>query len=122
MIPIAKEINRAIDILIDKINTFMSNMVSKNANVITINASSQMNGGFDLIIKDEDDTLGNLIQSHLCMMYADYNLPKEARKLRFIGYKKPHPLENHIIISIQGNSDKIDDIIEMTENVIIKNV
>ena len=103
--------HRAIDILIEKINTFISNIISKNENVITINQSKQLNNGYEIVVKNEDDTLGNIIQSHLCMMYADYSLSKEQRKLKFIGYKKPHPLEHHIIFVIQGNTDKIDEII-----------
>lgn len=103
--------HRAIDILKDKINTFISNLISKNENIITINASKQLNGGYDIIIKNEDDTLGNIIQSHLCMLYADFALPKEQRLLKFIGYKRPHPLENHIIFSIQGVNDNIDIVI-----------
>jgi len=103
--------HRAIDILIEKINTFISNIISKNENIITINQSKQLNNGYEIIVKNEDDTLGNIIQSHLCMMYADYSLSKEQRKLKFIGYKKPHPLEHHIIFVIQGNTDKIDEII-----------
>lgn len=111
VIPSLIVFHRSIDILIEKINTFVSNLVTKNTNIITITPSTQLNGGFELDIKDEDDTLGNIVQSHLCMLYADYNLPKEQRKLKYIGYKKPHPLEHHIIIAIQGNSDKIEDII-----------
>ena len=103
--------HRAISILVDKINTFISNLVTRNANVIAINVSTQLNGGYDLIIQNEDDTLGNIIQAHLSLMFADYTLPKEQRKLKFIGYKKPHPLEKHIIISVQGNNDKLDELI-----------
>ena len=103
--------HRAITILKDKIHTFISNLIAKNENIITINTSEQLNGGYDLIVKDEDDTLGNIIQSHLCMLFADYGLPKEQRKLKYIGYKRPHPLEKHIIFSIQGQTDNIDEII-----------
>ena len=103
--------HRAIDILKNKINMFISNLISKNENIITINASKQLNGGYDIIVKDEDDTLGNIIQSHLCMLYAEINLPKDQRKLKYIGYKRPHPLENHIIFAIHGNTDNIDSLI-----------
>jgi len=100
--------HRAIDILKDKINTFVSNLMAKNENIITISESSQMNGGYDIIVKNEDDTLGNIVQSHLCMLYADFTLPKEQRKLKYIGYKRPHPLEKHIIFVVQGNNDNLD--------------
>ena len=103
--------HRAINILKDKVHNFISNLIAKNENAITIKVSDQLDGGYDLIVKDEDDTLGNIIQSHLCMMYADYALPKEQRKLKYIGYKKPHPLEKYIIFAIQSQTDNIDEII-----------
>jgi len=103
--------HRAINILKDKIHNFISNLIAKNENVISIKPSDNLNGGYDLIVKDEDDTLGNIIQSHLCMIYADYALPKDQRKLKYIGYKKPHPLEKYIIFAVQGQTDNIDEII-----------
>ena len=103
--------HRAITILKDKISNFVVNLMSKNENIITIRSSHQLNGGFDIIVKDEDDTLGNIVQSHLCMLYADYGLPKEQRKLTYIGYKRPHPLENHIIFAIQGVTDNQDELL-----------
>jgi DNA-directed RNA polymerase subunit L len=45
------------------------------------------------------------------MLYADYSIPQDKRKLKFIGYKKPHPLEPHIIFSIQGMNDNQDELI-----------
>jgi DNA-directed RNA polymerase subunit L len=103
--------HRAIDILKDKINGFISNLVARNENLITISASNQLNSGYNIIVKDEDDTLGNIVQSHLCMLYADFTLPKEQRKLKYIGYKRPHPLEKHIIFVVQGVNDSIDAVI-----------
>jgi DNA-directed RNA polymerase subunit L len=103
--------HRAIDILKDKINTFVSNLMAKNENVLTISASSNLNGGYNIVVKNEDDTLGNIVQSHLCMLYADFTLPKEQRKLKYIGYKRPHPLEKHIIFVVQGNNDNLDALI-----------
>ena len=103
--------HRAIDILKEKINTFITNLINKNEDIITIKSSEQLSGGYDIIVKNEDDTLGNIIQTHLCLLYADYLLPKEQRKLKFIGYKRPHPLEKHIIFAIQGETDNMDTLI-----------
>lgn len=103
--------HRAIDILKEKINTFVSNLVARNENAVVISASTQLNGGYNIIVKNEDDTLGNIVQSHLCMLYADYTLPKEQRKLKYVGYKRPHPLEKHIIFAVQGNNDNLESLI-----------
>lgn len=103
--------HRAIDILKDKINMFISNIVSRNENAVVISVSNQLSGGYNIIVNNEDDTLGNIIQSHLCMLYADYTLPKEQRKLKYVGYKRPHPLEKHIIFVVQGNNDNLESLI-----------
>jgi DNA-directed RNA polymerase subunit L len=31
--------------------------------------------------------------------------------LKYIGYKRPHPLEKHIIFLVQGNNDNLDALI-----------
>ena len=103
--------HRAINIIKDKIHNFIGNLISKNENAIKINISDKFNGGYDIIVNDEDDTLGTIIQSHLSILYADFALPKEQRKLQFIGYKKPHPLEKKIMFSIQGVNDNLDELI-----------
>jgi len=108
--------HRAIDILKDKISKFIVNLMAKDEKIITIKESIQLNNGYDIIVKDEDDTLGNIVQSHLCMLYADFSIPKEQRKLQYIGYKRPHPLENYIIFAIQGQHENIDELL----NTIIK--
>jgi len=111
VIPSLVVFHRAIEILKDKITTFVSNLVARNEEVIVITPSSQLAGGYDIIVQNEDDTLGNIVQTHLCLMFADFNLPNEKRKLKFIGYKRPHPLEKRIIFSIQGNNDNVEQLI-----------
>lgn len=111
VIPSLVVFHRSIEILKDKITTFISNLVARNEEVITITPSSQLSGGYDIIVQNEDDTLGNIVQSHLCLLYADFNLAKEQRKLKFVGYKRPHPLEKHIIFTIQSNNDNIEQLI-----------
>lgn len=104
--------HQGVKLLIDKINLFISNLVNRNKSVVTIEPSKQISKGFDIYIIDEDDTLGNIVQSYLSNAYCDYLIPQEERLLNFIGYKKPHPLENYIIISVQANGKGIDEIIE----------
>lgn len=111
VIPSLVVFHRAIEILKDKITSFVSNLVARNEEIITITPSTQLTGGYDIIVKNEDDTLGNIVQSHLCLMYADFNLPKEQRKLKFVGYKRPHPLEKLIIFSIQATNDNLEKLI-----------
>ena len=54
----------------------------------------------------------SVISIKRCHYIGDYLIPKEKRKLQFIGYKRPHPLEKHIILAIQGtNNDSIETLI-----------
>lgn len=104
--------HQSIKIMIEKINLFVSNLINKNKNVLEIKPSKQLNDGFEISIINEDDTLGNIIQSYLSALYCDYNLPEADKKLNYIGYKKPHPLENYVIISIQGKTSSFDKLME----------
>jgi DNA-directed RNA polymerases I and III subunit RPAC1 len=104
--------HQAIKIVIDKINLFVSNLINKNKSVIEIKPSVQLNNGYDILVLNEDHTLGYLLQNYLSMLYADYTLPEKERTLKHIGYKQPHPLDNYIKFTIQGKNDSIDKLIE----------
>ena len=108
--------HRAIEVLKGKLTNFIANIVSKNENEVIVSVSNQMDAAWDIKVRNEDDTLGNMIQSHLCLMYADFTLPKEQRTLHYIGYKKPHPLENQIIFQIKGLTESWDTLV----NTVIK--
>ena len=81
-----------------------------------------------LIVEGFDDTIGNIIQSHISLYMIDENSISSL-----CGYKKTHPLENTIEfyltfnpnnkISNSGNQQKINALIqifqEACENLII---
>lgn len=54
-------------------------------------SQNRQSGLIEIMIKNEDHTLGNLMGSYLKHLYV----PTE---LSFATYKKPHPLEDHIIV------------------------
>jgi len=54
-------------------------------------SQNKQSGLIEITIKNEDHTLGNLMGSYLKQLYV----PTE---LSFATYKKPHPLEDHIIV------------------------
>ena len=47
-------------------------------------------------INNEDDTLGNLVQTYIMKKHPEV----------FVAYNRPHPLENHIVISIKEANAK----------------
>jgi len=93
--------HKSVGIMIDKLNLLISNLVSQNSNFVTIVPSTQISGGIDIVVKQEDDTLGNIIQSYLTKLFCQYGVDN---KLNFAGYRKPHPLDYHIVFTLQGNS------------------
>lgn len=51
--------------------------------------------GYEFKIKDEDDTLGYLLQSHMHQHYVREKKPTEqGKQICFVGYICPHPLES----------------------------
>ena len=113
VIPPLVVFHQSIKILINKINLFVSNIINKNRSSLEILPSQQFDNGYEISIINEDDTLGNLVQSYLSRLYCDYLMEEDQWKIKYIGYRKPHPLNNYILITIQGkNSDTFDKIVE----------
>ena len=106
--------NRAIDILKDKIMTFLNNLLSGNEEVIEVRPSTTMRG-FEIYVANEDDTLGNIVQCHLGRLYADYSLPEDKRLLGSIGYSRIHPCERRIRFLVA--SDKFAGLDEIAAKV-----
>ena len=53
---------------------------------------------YEIVLKGEDHTLANVIQSCL------YN--KKDPKLLFIGYYKPHPLVKKVVLKVRLDGEK----------------
>jgi DNA-directed RNA polymerase II subunit RPB3 len=104
VIPPLVVFHKSLNVMIAKLNLLISNIVSQNSNYINISPSQQIPDGIDLLIKEEDDTIGNIVQSYLTKNFCHYG---SNNKLNFIGYKKPHPLEYQIIFTLQGNCNDL---------------
>ena len=53
---------------------------------------------YNFMIYNEDHTMGNLIQSHIARRCLD-----DKSILQFVAYKKPHPLEDKILLILSMN-------------------
>ena len=62
---------------------------------ITCQKEEKIKHSYLFIINDEDHTFGNVVKM---MLLRD-------PRIRYIAYRKPHPLENKIEIKIQTNDD-----------------
>ena len=106
---------QSIEILIQKLNNFIQNIKNEN---IKVQKSNTIQNAVDLIIPNEDHTLGNIIQSHMCSLYKIDN-----NNVNFVGYNQPHPLENYIVIRVglgeNTNINKVKEfVIDCTNKII----
>ncbi len=103
----AKEIMKlSFDILIDKLQKFIIDLDNNEIFITLANISKVC---YELKIFNEDDTLGNILQSYL--YYDD--------EIDYVGYDIPHPLYKEIIVRI---SLKKDNTIENIKKIIKLNI
>ena len=84
-----KQFKKVIKILKEKINNFNNALDETESSKITLSKE-----GFNTVfnVENESHTLGNLIT-------------RFVRGVEFIGYNKPHPLNNNILIKINSKTD-----------------
>jgi DNA-directed RNA polymerase II subunit RPB3 len=83
-------------------------MVAKYVNIdkteipegMTVTPADSRILGFDFLIKNQDHTFGNLIQTYLEQNHIDG--PGET-KITYAGYKVPHPLRDEVLIRVGVN-------------------
>ena len=87
--------------IVDSLAKLITNLETGNNAVITVTPVASMGNGFTIRVEGEDDTLGNIIHSHMVRVYADYSLDPTERKLASCSYHKTHPLERRIIFTLK---------------------
>jgi DNA-directed RNA polymerase II subunit RPB3 len=102
--------------MVIKIKNFMSEFeksMSSQESSIEIRESKVLMKAFDIVIENENHTLGHLLQSHINKLFKQKNI--------FVGYMNPHPLENKIIFRINVETIKgLKDIFTQTCDELIK--
>jgi DNA-directed RNA polymerase subunit L len=58
---------------------------------------STVENSYDVILHNEDDTLGNILSY---LMYQSYFLPKESQELTFVAFKKFHPHDAYSVLRV----------------------
>ena len=88
----------ACDNLVKKLENINIDLGNLNDDKIEIKKSDTNITAFDFIFFNEDDTLGNLLQSHL---FKDDSVD-------YVAYSIPHPLDNKLLLrlSLKKESDK----------------
>ena len=88
---------KAIEILKGKLNQFMQEMYQDLSEKVVIREWTMDDDktGYTFEVKDEDDTLGYLIQSHMHHNYVRMKKQTEnGKNINYVGYVCPHPLES----------------------------
>lgn len=86
-------ISKACKMLIKKLNIFIESLES---NIVPINPSeTTMENSYDIILKNEDYTLGKMLEF---VLYDDYFINEKI--LSYCGFKKTHPHNDDSIIRI----------------------
>ena len=102
-------VSKSLDIMIHKLEALRKELNSEVAATakVKIQPFQDIQGTFEFIIEDEDDTLGNVIQSYIHNHYIRENHKyKDNIACTYIGYICPHPLKSLMIlrISLEGVS------------------
>jgi DNA-directed RNA polymerase subunit L len=92
---------KSLDIVINKLNNLISEFVNINTSeIVKIQQFQDIKETYEFIIDNEDDTLGNIIQSYVHNNYVRSKKDVNSTLCKFIGYICPHPLKNTMIIRI----------------------
>jgi DNA-directed RNA polymerase alpha subunit len=94
-------IPKSLDIVINKLNNLMTELVNINTTeIVKIQQFQDIAETYEFIIDNEDDTLGNIIQSYVHDNYVRNKKTVNNMACKFIGYICPHPLKSTMIIRI----------------------
>jgi DNA-directed RNA polymerase subunit L len=99
-------LHKGIHVLEDKINKLKSNL--NNEEVVSYKNSDCIMNSYDILVKDEDYTLGYIIQQYIYILYQD----KDLKDVKYVSTSVPHPLENNLLfrIALENNVDKENSI------------
>ena len=101
-------VSKSIDIIINKLELLKRELNSESSDKVKIQQFQDIEGTYEFIIEDEDDTLGNIIQSYIHNHFIrENNKFKDKISCTYIGYICPHPLKALMIlrISLEDVSD-----------------
>jgi len=94
-------VNKAIEIIADKLNNLISNLISEGVGGIAVHRFQELQNTYEFCIQNEDDTIGNIIQSSIHNRYVrEQKSALDDVHCSYVGYICPHPLKSELIIRI----------------------
>lgn len=94
---------KSIEIIIGKLEDLITKIVSEGlgSNGVSLKQFDELDNTYEFNIQNEDDTLGNIIQSHIHNKYVrSENKIKDDIQCSYVGYICPHPLKTELIIRV----------------------
>lgn len=104
---------KALDIINDKLENLIIKLSAKEIEIIKVQSCEN---SFEFKIMNEDDTLGNLIQSIIHNHYIRTK-DKESKRCSYVGYICPHPLISELLVRFTLTSNNPQEFYDFfTEN------
>jgi DNA-directed RNA polymerase subunit L len=108
---VAYLVAKAFEIMIKKIELARKTLSTDDLEVLALEAA----GTYEYVFKDEDDTLGNLIQAYIHnTYYRTERLVQHRFRVSYVGYMCPHPLETkmHVRLTLRPPKEENTDLTE----------
>lgn len=109
---------KACKILLDKVSMFADNLKDSTSNSpVTINVLSGVPNFYQVVIKNENYTLLNVLQSNIYNMCMRQT-PAQENALDYIGYYQPHPLDDQMVLKLKFKHEQ-DTNIQFVKNFLV---
>lgn len=100
-------VHKALDILYEKLSTLSQEIMVDTSSHVTHGFIRDK--GYTFVIQNEDDTIGNLLQSYLHTQHVRTKAQTPGgHKVAWAGYYCPHPLDSTVEVSITLEEDVQD--------------
>ena len=102
-------LHKSLVVLEEKLKKFQSNLGDEE--IVTFNTSDCIMNSYDVLVKNEDFTLGYLIQHYVYELYQN----SENKDVKYISTNVPHPLEDNLLfrISLENSVDRETSIVNI---------
>lgn len=98
-------LDKGLDIMISKLNTFTELLETPvDGQLEVTNGYNGMDRAYCITLYNENETMGNLISSHLRKYYVEENPQMSA-----VGFNRSHPLKKSVMIYINPKKDSNND-------------
>ena len=101
-------VRMAIEILITKMETIIAEMQKSEDEPRMVKSQPASTAGHEFIFQNEDDTIGNLIQSYVHRKYVRSRETIDDMLIEYIGYYCPHPLDPSVVLRIYSEGASPD--------------